>query len=119
MDSIKKKMITLSSATEEANARAERFAEETRRISEVADRSGQNFNSNFPSCTKLSSIFVHKHAFAVVFEIFFWFIYDALFLYFRLGNCDTPFFHPINQIVLYFILTFFTFIIIHLAILIL
>jgi uncharacterized coiled-coil DUF342 family protein len=40
MDSIKKKMITLSSATEEANARAERFAEETRRISEIADRSG-------------------------------------------------------------------------------
>jgi hypothetical protein len=31
-------MITQSSATEEANARAERFAEETRRISEIADR---------------------------------------------------------------------------------
>jgi hypothetical protein len=31
-------MITLSSATEEANARAEMFAEETRRISEIADR---------------------------------------------------------------------------------
>jgi hypothetical protein len=39
MDSIKKKMITLSSATEEANARAEKFAEETRRICEIADRS--------------------------------------------------------------------------------
>jgi hypothetical protein len=32
-------MITQSSATEEANARAERFAEETTRISEIADRS--------------------------------------------------------------------------------
>jgi hypothetical protein len=31
-------MINLSSAIEEANARAERFAEETRRISEIADR---------------------------------------------------------------------------------
>jgi hypothetical protein len=31
-------MITQSSATEEATARAERFAEETRRISEIADR---------------------------------------------------------------------------------
>ena len=38
MDSIKKKMITLSSATEEANQRSEKFAEETRRICEVADR---------------------------------------------------------------------------------
>jgi hypothetical protein len=31
-------MITQSSATEEANARAERFAEETRRISEIYGR---------------------------------------------------------------------------------
>jgi hypothetical protein len=31
-------MITQSSTTEEANARAERFAEETKRISEIADR---------------------------------------------------------------------------------
>jgi hypothetical protein len=31
-------MITLSSATEEAYARTERFAEETRRISKIADR---------------------------------------------------------------------------------
>jgi hypothetical protein len=31
-------MINLSSATEEASARAERFAEETTRISEMADR---------------------------------------------------------------------------------
>jgi hypothetical protein len=31
-------MITQSSTIEEANARAERFAEETRRISEIADR---------------------------------------------------------------------------------
>ena len=38
MDSIKKKMLTLSSATDEANARAERFAEETRRISDIADK---------------------------------------------------------------------------------
>jgi hypothetical protein len=30
-------MITQSYATEEANARAERFAEETRRISEIAE----------------------------------------------------------------------------------
>ena len=38
MDSIKKKMMTLSSATEEANARAEKFEEETRRISDIADK---------------------------------------------------------------------------------
>ena len=38
MDSIKKKMITLSSATEDANNRAEKFEEETRRISEIADK---------------------------------------------------------------------------------
>jgi hypothetical protein len=31
-------VINLSSVKEEANARAERFAEETRRISEIADR---------------------------------------------------------------------------------
>jgi hypothetical protein len=31
-------MITLSSAIEKVNARAERFTEETRRISEIADR---------------------------------------------------------------------------------
>ncbi len=31
-------MITQSSAIEKANARAEKFAEETRRISEIADR---------------------------------------------------------------------------------
>ncbi len=31
-------MMSQSSATEEANARVERFAEETRRISEIADR---------------------------------------------------------------------------------
>jgi hypothetical protein len=31
-------MIPQSSTTEEANAMAERFAEETRRISEIADR---------------------------------------------------------------------------------
>jgi hypothetical protein len=31
-------MITQSSVTEKANARAERFTEETRRISEIADR---------------------------------------------------------------------------------
>ncbi len=31
-------MITQSSPTEEANARVERFAEETRRISEITDR---------------------------------------------------------------------------------
>jgi hypothetical protein len=31
-------MITQSSAKEEANARTERFAEETKRISEIADR---------------------------------------------------------------------------------
>jgi hypothetical protein len=31
-------MITQFSSTEEANARGERFAEETRRISEIADR---------------------------------------------------------------------------------
>jgi hypothetical protein len=31
-------MIAQSSATEEANARAERFMEETRRISKIADR---------------------------------------------------------------------------------
>merc|ERR1712212_622162 len=38
MDSIKKKMITLSTATEEANARAEKFEEGTRRVTEIADR---------------------------------------------------------------------------------
>ena len=38
MDSIKKKMITLSTATDEANARAEKFEEETRRITEIADK---------------------------------------------------------------------------------
>jgi hypothetical protein len=31
-------MITQSSAIEEANTRAERFAEETRRMSKIADR---------------------------------------------------------------------------------
>jgi hypothetical protein len=31
-------MITQSSATEESKARAERFQEETRKISEIADR---------------------------------------------------------------------------------
>jgi hypothetical protein len=31
-------MITLSSATEEANAMVEKFAEETKRISEIVDR---------------------------------------------------------------------------------
>lgn len=38
MDSIKKKMITLSAATDEATMRAERFEEETRRITEIADK---------------------------------------------------------------------------------
>ena len=37
MDSIKKKMITLSAATDEANTRAESFEEETRRICEIAE----------------------------------------------------------------------------------
>ena len=38
MDSIKKKMMTLAAATEEATARAERFEEETLKNAEMADK---------------------------------------------------------------------------------
>jgi len=62
MDSIKKKMITLSAATEEATARAEKFEEETRKISEVADKyeeqlrniqkKMQTMEGSFDACTE-------------------------------------------------------------------
>ena len=61
MDSIKKKMLSLSAATEEATERAERFSEETRRTLEIAekyeDQVGgtslrRNFNWNFQRSTK-------------------------------------------------------------------
>jgi len=62
MDSIKKKMITLSAATEEATARAERFEEETIRNADNADKfeeqvrqiqkKMQTMEGSFDSCTE-------------------------------------------------------------------
>ena len=62
MDSIKKKMITLAAATDDANARAQKFQEECEKWSDIADKHEdqlkniqkkiQSMEGSFDACTE-------------------------------------------------------------------